>query len=227
MNLFSYVLRYDDGAAPNPFWNYCTLVICKPVIRRTAKEGDWVIGTGSVNGRQNGELKDFQDHLVYAMKITRVMTLAEYDKWCAKNTPKKIPDMSSDDFRRRAGDCIYDFSSGKSPKTRNSVHSGFSPDRDLGGKNALVSDWFYYFGEKPVPIGKKYLELVKRNQGHKRIQGPLAEEFIAWLEGKYTKNRVNVKPQMPLPPHGTKLKAHAKCSIKDDDCDNETYVCVS
>lgn len=40
MNIYSYVLRTDDGAAPNPFWGTCTLTICKPVIRRTAHIGD-------------------------------------------------------------------------------------------------------------------------------------------------------------------------------------------
>ena len=47
--IYSYVLRTDDGAAPNPLWGTCTLTICKPVIRRTAKVGDWVIGVGSAN----------------------------------------------------------------------------------------------------------------------------------------------------------------------------------
>ena len=40
--LYSYCLPYDDGAAPNPFWGTCTLVICKPAIRRTARVGDWI-----------------------------------------------------------------------------------------------------------------------------------------------------------------------------------------
>lgn len=52
--LFSYVLRFDDGAAPNPFWGTCTLAICKPDIRRTANIDDWIIGTGS----KNSKLKD-------------------------------------------------------------------------------------------------------------------------------------------------------------------------
>ena len=49
--LFSYVLRFDDGAAPNPFGGICTLTICKPAIRRSASVGDWIIGTGSKNSR--------------------------------------------------------------------------------------------------------------------------------------------------------------------------------
>ena len=45
--LYSYTIPYDDGAAPNPYWGVLTLAICKPVIRRTAEIGDWVVGTGS------------------------------------------------------------------------------------------------------------------------------------------------------------------------------------
>jgi len=39
-DLYSYTVRYDDGAAPNPFNGMCTLAICKPAIRRTAAPGD-------------------------------------------------------------------------------------------------------------------------------------------------------------------------------------------
>ena len=41
-SIYSYVLRIDDGAAPNPFWEICTLTICKPVIRRNAEY--WRLG---------------------------------------------------------------------------------------------------------------------------------------------------------------------------------------
>ena len=46
MKLYTYCLRYDDGAAPNPYWGVCTLVICKPAIRRSAEPGDWVVVFG-------------------------------------------------------------------------------------------------------------------------------------------------------------------------------------
>ncbi len=38
--LYTYCIPYDDGAAPNPFWGQCTLVICKPRIRKVARPGD-------------------------------------------------------------------------------------------------------------------------------------------------------------------------------------------
>ena len=69
--LYSYVLRFDDGAAPNPFWQTCTLAICKPAIRRTSRIGDWVIGTGSKNSKlKDGNTYDLSDSVIYAMKIT-------------------------------------------------------------------------------------------------------------------------------------------------------------
>ena len=44
MKLFSYIITHDIGFAPNPFFGYCTLANCKPVIRRTSKIGDWIVG---------------------------------------------------------------------------------------------------------------------------------------------------------------------------------------
>ena len=45
--IHSYVVRYDSGFAPNPFYGYCTLATCKPSIRKGADIGDWVVGSGS------------------------------------------------------------------------------------------------------------------------------------------------------------------------------------
>ncbi len=90
--IYSYVLRHDDGAAPNPFWGTCTLTICKPVIRRNAQIGDWIIGTGSKNAKCNdGVTYDLSDSLVYAMKISDIKTLRDYNVFCKESLPNKKP----------------------------------------------------------------------------------------------------------------------------------------
>jgi len=38
MKVYSYIVAYDSGFAPNPFHGICTLACCKPTIRRTAHE---------------------------------------------------------------------------------------------------------------------------------------------------------------------------------------------
>ena len=71
--IHSYVVRYDSGFAPNPFYGYCTLATCKPGIRRKAEVEDWVVGSGS-NDRSVGR----GGYLVYAMRVTEVMTFDDY-----------------------------------------------------------------------------------------------------------------------------------------------------
>lgn len=174
--LFTYTIPVDDGAAPNPYWGYCTLTICKPRIRSVAEVGDWVVGIGSMS-------KGFEGRVVYAMKITQVIPLTSYEEFVLKYCPEKIPDISNADIRRRVGDCIYDYSS-RIPKIRKSVHDESNRDTDLSGKNSLVSNDFYYFGNKPVPLPKNLLNITHPTQGHKSTaNNPYVSEFETWIRG--------------------------------------------
>ena len=87
--IYSYILKNDSGASPNPFWGICTLTICKPAIRRTANIGDWVIGTGSKNSKLKDGTFDLSDSIVYAMVITHIKTLWEYDESCKRDGKRK------------------------------------------------------------------------------------------------------------------------------------------
>lgn len=186
--LYSYCIINDHGAAPNPFWGICTLAICKPVIRRTAEIGDWIAATGS---SRHG----FENRLVYAMKVSEIMTLKEYDRYCKEHLPKKIPVYKTTDLRLKVGDCIYDFSNGE-PHLRPSVHKEENVERDLNALNALLSDHFYYFGSKPIPLPSSLLPIVRQRQGHRSTSNePYAEEFDAWITTfKKQKNKVNASP---------------------------------
>ena len=85
--LFSYCLPYDLGSAPNPFWGRCTLAICKPCIRQTAKIGDWVVGTGSATS----PLRNNAISVVYAMQVTEKLSMEEYDQFTRTRLPGKLP----------------------------------------------------------------------------------------------------------------------------------------
>ena len=188
--LYSYCIPVDDGAAPNPFWDICTLVICKPVIRRTAQKGDWIVATGST---QYG----FENKVVYAMEVTDKMTLKDYDNFCKTELPKKIPNWRGTSYKDRVGDCIYDYST-EIPRIRKSVHNETNRERDLGGQFALLSDNFYYFGNNPVQLPDYLLDIVRQGQGHKSTSNtPYFELFLDWISSfqKY-RNKVNAEPHL-------------------------------
>lgn len=214
--LFTYCIPIDDGAAPNPYWEICTLNICKPVIRRVANVGDWVVGTGSVKF-------DCADHVVYAMKVTQKMTMAEYDSWVKQYCPEKEADWGNGDHRRRLGDSIYDFTTDP-PKQRKGVHGSGNVKTDLGGQCTLLSTHFYYFGNKPVLLPEDLRPIVKQGQAHRsRSNQPFLSRFVSWIEG-FEKSH-NLKPQLNIFITNSTVDEcadhRAKCSSEDEVCGDE------
>jgi Nucleotide modification associated domain 2 len=94
MRVYSYIVRFDYGFAPNPFHGVCTLACCKPRIRRKARVGDLVVGLSSRGER-----------VVYAMRVGGVLTFNEY--WNAGAYSCKRPKRDSTDPVVRRGDNIY------------------------------------------------------------------------------------------------------------------------
>ena len=68
---YSYVVARDYGFAPNPFNGILTLAACKPVIRKGADVGSFVIG---FTNKENG------NKLLYMMKVSEVCTFDQYWK---------------------------------------------------------------------------------------------------------------------------------------------------
>ena len=220
MRLYTYCLRYDDGAAPNPFWGICTLVICKPVVRRTAEIGDWIAGLGS----SNSLIGDISDYLVYAMKVTNKFTMQEYDESCKSLHPKKIPQwLNRKNYRLRMGDCIYDYSEGEPPKLRWSVHNEGNRERDLGGKFALISKHFYYFGNNPIKLPDILKPIIHSTQGHKSMSNdPYINEFVKWIEGLgYSLNKLYGEPQLKSEYMIDDKNVQVRCAERDLEADED------
>lgn len=144
--IYSYVVRYDSGFAPNPFFGYCTLATCKPPIRKSASPGDWVVGSGSA-AKKVGR----GGCLVYAMKVSETLTFEEYNSDPRFLAKKPYRNGSR---KQSCGDNIYF----KAPphrvwSQRDSFHSrsdgSINPDhvaRDTKINRVLISDEFVYFG---------------------------------------------------------------------------------
>jgi hypothetical protein len=217
MKLYSYTLRYDDGAAPNPFWGVCTLAIRKPSIRLAAEVGDWIVGLGSAKS----PIGDISDHVVYAMKVTSKMTLEEYDQFCKTFVIKKKPDWRNRDYRMRMGDCIYNYIAGPTyPKMRTGIHIEGNMEKDLSGLYALVSKQYYYFGDQPVKLPDNLRPIMHTEQGHKSdANQEHLENFVNWIESlDIIPNKAIGEPQLKKR-YSLEKELQAICSMRDAEED--------
>lgn len=181
MKLCSYVVRYDHGFAPNPYWGYCTMACCKAPLRLNLTVNDWVVGTSSKTRHGTATF------LVYAMRITELLSFDEY----AKDTRfvNKIPRYGS--IEQRGDNIYYRDEQGIFRQRVPSYHSrGLNRIRegsqdkwiiqrpweehegrkakDLGGKNVPISssDNFWYFGcGKELP--EEFRWVIFGTQGYK------------------------------------------------------------
>jgi hypothetical protein len=220
VRLYSYCLPFDDGAAPNPRHGVCTLVICKPRIRSTAQVGDWIVGTGAKHARRaDGSTQDMSGRLIYAMRVSQRMSMDAYDKYTREHLPRKIPGHAFD-----RGDSIYDFS-GATVVQRPGPHTQGNVETDLSGKNALLSDHFFYFGDAAIALPPNLLPIAQNRQGHRvRLNEPYAETFVSWLEGLgYPPCSEVGKPLMTTADERCRQWC-ASCRADDDELDVEVLV---
>jgi hypothetical protein len=85
-----YTVDHDYGINPNPFFGYCTMGHCKPVIRKRlarhvlrerpdgkAEElGIWLVGIASGNNLKYN--RDCGGKVLYAMQVTEVLSYIDY-----------------------------------------------------------------------------------------------------------------------------------------------------
>jgi len=151
--LFAYIVTHDNGFAPNPHFGFCTLACCKPVIRRIAQEGDYVVG---LSRKAEG------NRLIYAMEVCEKLTFASY--WKDERFEKKKADPDSKNALRRAGDNIYEpiQDNALDPsgyKQHPSLHSNPSGDEnqntkhhDLGGEYVLIAPEGHFIYRPPFAV---------------------------------------------------------------------------
>jgi len=165
--IYSYIIRNDLGFSPNPFWGVCTLACCKPIIRRTAKVGDWVVGIrgkGLYNKLKLPKPTDpFEEYgIVYAMKVTKKLSFDEYfDQF-----PEKQPNFGKGETIFKRGDNIYKPLGNGEYVQLKSRHTIPNQPKDLSGKYVILSNEFYYFGSNPIRIPDNMRVLIC-GRGHK------------------------------------------------------------
>lgn len=181
--LYSYVVARDYGFAPNPFHGFCTLATCKPVVRRLAQVGDWLVGTGSARNGLSG-------HLVFVMQISETLPFDKY--WADPRFDLKRPAMNGS-TKVRYGDNIYHRSKPGGPWIQVPSHHslpGGKPNpanikHDTQTDRVLVGDRFTYWGGEGPKIPSMFLGKGQKNicaiRGHKNeFSDDFVDAFLKW-----------------------------------------------
>ncbi|WP_386687138.1 hypothetical protein [Lonepinella sp. MS14437] len=198
---YTYKVAYDHGTAPNPDQYYCSLAICKPVIRRTAKVGDLIVGFDT---RENS------NRIVYIMIVDEVISWHDYIIRCETDPllKNKIPRYEND----YNGDCIWkieSFGISHQPLKSRSGHGINCYHTDVEkGKNVLLGKKFMYFGNGEnidLRIPEKFHRIIP-NRGHKsKANIPYLEPFIEFINKELELRGLQEfkfygNPKLPLEP---------------------------
>ena len=185
-NLLSYIVRYDSGFAPNPFYGHCTLATCKPRIRQHACINDWVVGTGS-----NAKGVRRSGHLIYAMRVTDILSTDDY--WHDPRFEKKKPYLFHN-WVAASGDNIYEPIAHGRWRQLSSYHSHEDGscradhlERDTSVERILVSDDFVYYGAEGPHLPSRFcdggaFEMICSHRNYRRvIDEAVISAFEHWI----------------------------------------------
>jgi hypothetical protein len=186
IRLFSYKMTDDTGFAPNPFWGMLTLATCKPEIRRTKREEDWIAGFTSkaLCGDPVG-----QEKLIYLMEITKKEQLRYY--FTSQDFRDKKP-LDGCHHVCKIGDNIYQplcVNASASEDFKRLPEALYhctesNKQKDLGGGFVLISTKFFYFGGEALRIPDKVRPELPTGQsahGSRTRDETRARDFINYV----------------------------------------------
>ena len=158
---FSYIVARDYGFAPNPFYGVLTLATCKPVIRKTASVGDFIIGCSN---------KASGNKLIYMAKVSEILTFDQY--WNDPRFAKKKPIMNGS-LKKLYGDNIYHHNADGNWMQEDSHHTNndgtINPNnlkRDTSTTDKmLVCNDFVYLGKSMINVPDEYDSCIYKRRG--------------------------------------------------------------
>jgi putative DNA base modification enzyme with NMAD domain len=165
--IWRYVLATDNGMAPCAEQGILSLCLCKPMIRRSAGVGEWVVGF--VPRRINGG----RVHVAWAGQIAESVSMGDYEK--------RFPG-------RR--DAIYRLVESKwgEPDILVPLRDDYHADernrsRDRKGKNVLIFRAFWYWGSVGINAPDEIVDLAHYyvGQSTKNSSPEKIARLEAWL----------------------------------------------
>ena len=172
--LCTYIVKYDHGLAPNPFFDWCTLAVCTPNHQGIRLEqGDWIAGFYD---------KSHGYKFLYAMVVEERIRMDDYFKDSRFQDKKPI---SNGTPKQHAGDNFYSTDkSGNWYQHDNPFHLGEDHKKqDTRYPWVYVAPKFWYLGERARDLPPEFLTLVGGYGSRVHCHPPgLPEKFMAWVE---------------------------------------------
>lgn len=169
-NIYKYVITHDAGTAPCVDNELLSLCICKPVIRRTAQIGDWIIATAGKGLSQYPKI-------IYAAKISDIISMHDY----------------AQKFSNRM-DSIYHSDGGSLTHYGGAIHSTTENQlRDKRGLRCILSKEFWYFGREMIELPDTLNSLYHFGRGHSKLTDENMLKEIEYFLSNY-KVGVNGQP---------------------------------
>jgi hypothetical protein len=206
MNVWTYVIAVDGGAAPNFDPPATTLTICKPRIRKQAKRGDLVL---AFNGKR---LNPIDPHSVcWAGVVTEVIPMKDY--WNTSRFKGKKPGRS-----RRPDNIYRPTPTGDLERVENETHTPADYARDVNGENALVLQPSWHFGPAGATLPEAFnLRMIDGRRGHRRrvINERVWDELKKWLDhnAPVRSSGISVDGDIPRASdwHSPRTAGHRRC----------------
>ena len=180
MIVWTYVMTYDLGGAPNFEPPVTTLTLCAPRVRREARPGDLVLAfNGSLVHAVYGNERHPEKHSVrWAGIVAEVVPLEDY--WADPRFGGKKPGRS-----RGYPDNIYRIVNGSFEQVPNPTHKLENMRTDIGGARSLVFQTIWYLGPA-APMLPAHFGL-RMNGGRRtnlswEINEPTWRELKLWLD---------------------------------------------
>lgn len=182
MKLASYIVKYDTGIAPNPFWGYCTVALCTPNKKNyNLQKDDWIVGLLA---------KDRDNRLLYAMKISEILGFDEY--YHDKRFKKKIPNPNGNRKEQYGDNMYHKNNAGRWQQVKCQGHPHYGQAhliKDTKIAKVFIASKFYYFGKnsKVIPDQYNIFKNALPTRGLKYYEPPYVDVgvFISWLDSNH------------------------------------------
>lgn len=178
MKLCTYIVKYDRGLAPNPFWGWCTLAVCTPNHQPARlRKGDWIAGFLG---------KKRQNHFLYAMELCED-PISMDDYFRHPEFQVKKPNLGGD-WMERCGDNFYSLKSDGQTwqQHRNRYHVGADHlKKDTKHPIVFIARNAWYFGASAKPPPPGFCPLIPSGTFPRGIrtnhEPELVKRFCDWV----------------------------------------------